>query len=107
MSRRKTNSVERTSATPSDEDVELEQQERNQQPVELRRDPFQAMNPATTTGLTANVIAAVTVADAGTIARGKASLRTSDSFATIDVIPSDVASSKNVKSTIPIRSASG
>ena len=42
--------------------------------------PFQAMKPATTTELTANVIAAVTVAETGTIARGNASRRTRDAF---------------------------
>ena len=45
--------------------------------------------------------------DVGITMRGNDSLRSSVSRATIEVIARLVASTKNVKSTIPIRSASG
>ena len=103
MSRRKTQRRE-DERNAEDEDVELDEQSGISSQSSCGVIPLSPMNPATTTALTAKVIAAVTVADAGTIARGKASRRTSEAFATIDVIPSDDASSKNVKSTIPISS---
>ena len=65
---------------------------------------FQATNAATTTALTANVNAAVSVAATGITIRGNRSFRSSDSLATSDVIPSDVASEKKPNRTIPIKS---
>ena len=53
------------------------------------------------------MIAAVSVAAVGITRRGKLSLRSSDSRATSDHMPIEVASEKNVKSTIPISSETG
>ena len=68
---------------------------------------FQATKTPTTTRFTPNVIAAASVIEVGITSRGNESLRSSDSRATIEDMPRFVASAKNVKSTMPIRRASG
>ena len=109
MSRKRTNSVERMSATPSDEDVELEQRAAAiSSQSSCGMIPFQAMKPATTTELTTNVIAAVSVADGRDDdpreCEPAEQRRARDDRHHRRAI---VASTKNAKSTIPISSQSG
>ena len=69
--------------------------------------PLYAMNTPTTVILIDSVIAAVSMVELGMMIRGNESLRMSVSRTTIETRASDVASAKNVKSTMPISSDTG
>ena len=78
-------------------DVQLEQQERDEQPVGCGDEPVpRDEHERRRRRLIANVIAAVSVVDIGKMSRGNESLRISEPRRTSDEMSVDVASTKNV-----------